>query len=175
MRLNGQIRLVCVFLSAVILASEALADEVLRITWPDGWEVRRPVEQGSVGTLQARDQLDGVARQTLQVTVVNIRSASKPIESSALRDLISRLRDAALRTSVETRIELMQLPDAQGYYFVASDRNYRGRDGEYRQMLEGVMLKWDCLINFTLLTNDAASAETRTMVRALAESKVENR
>ncbi len=110
----------------------------------------------------------------LNITAVNAVSAEKPIDSSSLTDLISRLRDLSLQSSVETTIELVPMAGAQGYYFVATDRNYRaGQEGQYRQMIEGVMLKAGYLINFTLLTNDAGSDAAKVIVAAVTNAKIE--
>ena len=162
------------FLAVAAISSGASAGEVLRISWPEHWEVRPPVDQGSVVRLQAREQREGTTRQMLNLTAVNTASADQRIESSSLTDLISRLRDLSLQSSVETSIEPVPMAGTQGYYFVATDRNYRaGQEGQYRQMVEGVMLKAGYLINFTLLTNDAGSDAAKLMVAAVTNARIE--
>ena len=162
------------FLAVAAISSGASAGEVLRISWPEHWEVRRPVDQGSVVRLQARGQREGTTRQMLNLTAVSTTSAEKRIDAASLTDLISRLRDLSLQSSVETSIEPVPMAGTQGYYFVATDRNYRaGQEGQYRQMIEGVMLKAGYLINFTLLTNDAGSDAAKVMVTAVTNARIE--
>ena len=162
------------FLAVAAISSGASAGEVLRISWPEHWEVRPPVDQGSVVRLQARGQREGTTRQMLNLTAVSTTSAEKRIDAASLTDLISRLRDLSLQSSVETSIELVPMAGTQGYYFVATDRNYRaGQEGQYRQMIEGVMLKAGYLINFTLLTNDAGSDAAKLMVAAVTNARIE--
>ena len=162
------------FLAVAAISSGASAGEVLRISWPDHWEVRPPVDQGSVVRLQAREQREGTTRQMLNLTAVSTTSAEERIDAASLKDLISRLRDLSLQSSVETSIELVPMVGTQGYYFVATDRNYRaGQEGQYRQMIEGVMLKAGYLINFTLLTNDAGSDAAKVMVTAVTNARIE--
>ncbi|MFL6619559.1 MAG: hypothetical protein ACJ8MH_13215, partial [Povalibacter sp.] len=61
-----------------------------------------------------------------------------------------------------------------GYYFVATDRHSSNAlIGNLRQLVEGVMLQSGYLINFTLRTNDADSPETKEMISALAEMRIE--
>ena len=163
-----------VFLAVAAISSGASAGEVLRISWPEHWEVRPPVDQGSVVRLQAREQREGTTRQMLNLTAVSTTSAEERIDAASLKDLISRLRDLSLQSSVETSIELVPMAGTQGYYFVATDRNYRaGQEGQYRQMIEGVMLKAGYLINFTLLTNDAGSDAAKLMVAAVTNARIE--
>ncbi len=165
------------FLAVAAISSGASAGEVLRISWPDHWEVRPPVDQGSVVRLQAREQREGTTRQMLNLTAVSTTSAEERIDAASLKDLISRLRDLSLQSSVETSIEPVPMAGTQGYYFVATDRNYRaGQEGQYRQyrqMIEGVMLKAGYLINFTLLTNDAGSDAAKLMVAAVTNARIE--
>ena len=167
-------RFALIVVLAVVSTSHARAEGTLKVAWPDNWEVRPPVDQGSVVRLQAREQREGTTRQMLNLTAVNTASADKRIDSSSLTDLISRLRDLSLQSSVETSIELVPMAGTQGYYFVATDRNYRaGQEGQYRQMIEGVMLKAGYLINFTLLTNDAGSDAAKLMVAAVTNARIE--
>lgn len=162
------------FLAVAAIASGASPGEVLRISWPEHWEMRQPVDQGSVVRLQAREQREGTTRQMLNLTAVSTTSAEKRIDAASLKDLISRLRDLSLQSSVETSIELVPMAGTQGYYFVATDRNYRaGQEGQYRQMIEGVMLKAGYLINFTLLTNDAGSDAAKVIVTAVTNARIE--
>jgi hypothetical protein len=158
----------------LLISVDALAEERLHIAWPAHWELRDPVRHGAVLRLQAREQDQGATLQLLDLTAVNTTSASKPVDPSSIRELAAQLRDAALKSAVESKIEIVPFKSAQGYYFVATDRSNRpASDDDYRQMVEGVMLQSGYLINFTLLTNDAASAETRKMIAALAELRID--
>jgi hypothetical protein len=154
-------------------ALSAVPSKVLQIPWPAQWEIRQPTRQDFALQLHAREYSGGSTLQLLDLTAVNIRSASKDVDLLSLRELALQLRDYAARSAAEEKIELTPFDVALGYYFIATDRNYRGADGEYRQMVEGVMLKSGYLINFTLLTNDANSAESRNMMSALSELQIE--
>jgi hypothetical protein len=145
----------------------------LTIVWPEHWEYRSPRRQGPAIHLQAREQNDGVTLETLDVTIIDARSAQKPITSESIKALASKLRDASLSTSIEKSIPLREFPNHRGYYFVASDAHLIGAAvGSFKQMIEGVMYESECLVNFTLLTNDASSVDAQGIVNALSELKL---
>jgi hypothetical protein len=151
-----------------------MAESRLHIAWPEYWEIRPPVTQGSALRLQARQLKEGATLQLLDITAVNTREASRPVDVGSIRILAERLRDATLPTAVESSIELTPFGSASGFYFVATDRNYRaGAVDDYRQLIEGVMLRSEYLINFTLLTNDASAAESREILQLLDELTID--
>ena len=166
-------RLLC-FLGGLTAASRDSDAELLHIQLPEHWELREPERQGSVLRLQAREQVQGATLQLLELTAVNTASAPKAIDPNSIRGLAAQLRDAALRSAVETKIDLVPLGTLQGYYFVVTDRRQqRASSADYRQMVEGVGLYSGYLINFTLLTDDAGSVDTRQMISALAQLRIE--
>ncbi len=147
----------------------------LHIDFPPQWEYREPVRRDSVLYLHARQQLEGTAAQRLNVSVIDTRAATKPVDSRSILGLVEKLRDVALQTSVESSIDVVPMDASQGYYFVATDRDYQPASGDddYRQLVEGVLLRSGYLINFTLLTNDADSVDTIEMISALAELRID--
>lgn len=106
--------------------------------------------------------------------MIDTRMATKPVDAQSIRGLAGKLRDATLRTAADSAISLISLGASQGYYFVATDRDHRNASGDdgYRQRVEGVMLRSGYLINFTLLTNDADSGDTKEMISALAQLRI---
>lgn len=140
----------------------------LQIRWPPNWEYRAPVRNGPVVHLQARENANGRSRQRLTITVIDTEAAQKPITKESIRDLAARLRDATLATAREKQIALAPFANADGFYFVATDRRYDpGRSDDYAQLAEGVLLRSGYLITFTLLSHDASSLATRQMITAL--------
>jgi hypothetical protein len=140
----------------------------LRLNWPADWEYRGPVRYGAVVILEARRQIQGETRQKLAMTIIDAEAASKPITRDAMKDLIGRLRDAVLATAREREIALEPLTGERGYYFTATDNAYdASKPGDYRQVVEGILLASGRLIHFTLLTNDARDRATRDMIAAL--------
>ena len=81
---------------------------------------------------------------------------------------VSGLRDVTLKTAKEKEIPLQKFTVAQGYYYTATDKN--PKPGEFTQLVEGVLVNQGYLINFTLLTNDAASPTAKAMIAALGLS-----
>jgi hypothetical protein len=161
-----------IFGAAAVAQPAQLVIEALHIAWPEHWELREPVRQGAVLRLQAREQNQGATLQLLDLTAVNTASASTVVDQDSIHELAAKLRDAALKSAVESKIELVPFTPVQGYYFVATDHRPASPDND-RQMVEGVMLHSGYLINFTSLTNDATSAETRKMIAALAELRID--
>lgn len=146
----------------------------MRIAWPQHWDLQLPERQGPALHLRARERLDGMIVQTLDITLIDTRAAQKPITQDSIEQLARSLRDASLSTSIEKNIPLQEFSSHRGYYFVASDAHFvAAKAGAYRQMLEGVMLVRGYLVNFTLLSNDAFSVNTQAMVDALGELKIE--
>lgn len=163
-----------IILLGCCLSQWAMAESRLHIAWPEHWEIRAPVTQGSALRLQARQQKEGATLQLLDITAVNTREASRPVNVGSIRILAERLRDATLPTAVESSIELTPFESASGFYFVATDRNHRvGAVDDYRQLIEGVMLRAGYLINFTLLTNDASAPESREILHVLDELTID--
>lgn len=79
-----------------------------------------------------------------------------------------------MRTATESGIDVVPLGTSEGYYFVATDRDHQPTSGNnYRQLVEGVFLRSGYLINFTLLTNDAGSMDTREMISTLKELRID--
>ena len=94
----------------------------------------------------------------------------KPITSESIKDLAGKLRDASLSTSIEKSIPLREFSNHRGYYFVASDAHFIGaKVNSFKQIIEGAMYESECLVNFTLLTNDASSVNAQQIVNALSE------
>ncbi len=161
------------FFACSALASEP-ASPLLRIDWPEHWEIREPQRQGPAVHVQARERIDGATMQILDVTIIDTHAAQKPITRDSIKELASELRDAALSTAIEKTIPLRDFANGRGYYFVASDARFvAARANSFRQIIEGVMLDEGYLLNFTLLTNDAEDAATRAMLDALASVSVE--
>jgi hypothetical protein len=141
---------------------------MLQITWPAHWEFRTPQRQGPAIHLQAREQKDGLTIQMLDLTLIDTRPAQKPITTESIKDLASKLRDAALSTAVEKSAPLQEFSDHRGYYFVLSEAHFvAAKKNSFRQIIEGVIFDQNYLMNFTLLTNDAASADAKQIVGAL--------
>ena len=164
----------CLLLASTWIASVAFGSdswqEVLRIAWPPHWEYRPLQRQGPAIHLQAREQSGELTLQRLDVTVVDARSAQKPITSESIKDLAGKLRDASLSTSIEKSIPLREFSNHRGYYFVASDAHFIGaKVNSFKQIIEGAMYESECLVNFTLLTNDASSVNAQQIVNALSE------
>jgi hypothetical protein len=148
--------------------------QALQIAWPPHWQYRAPQRQGPAIHLQAREQNDGITQQTLDITVVDTRSAQKTITSESIKDLAGKLRDATLSTSVETSIPLHEFGNHRGYYFVASDAHFiAAKKDSFKQMVEGVVLLDKDLVNFTLLTNEAAADNARSIVAALGDMQID--
>jgi len=163
-----------VVLLGCFLSTWVMAEARLHVAWPEYWETRAPVAQGPALLLQARLQKEGTTLQLLDITAVNTRAASRPVDVTSIRILAERLRDATLPTAVEDTIELMPLNSASGFYFVATDRSFRrGAVDGYRQLVEGVMLRSGYLINFTLLTSDSTAREAKEIMRVLDELTID--
>jgi hypothetical protein len=163
-----------IFAACLLLAfAQAHSEASLRIAWPDGWEIRPPTTQGSTLQLQARHRAGDQTSLLLHVIAVNVEAAARPIDAAAVKGLASQLRDAALRKSTEASIELVAFGKSQGYYFAATHRGGRHSDDEFRQAVEGVLLRSGYLINFTLHTDDVASADTKALLSALAELRID--
>jgi hypothetical protein len=147
----------------------------LHIAWPQHWELRTPERQAAALRLQAREQNLGVTRQILEVIAIDIRHATKAVDLTSVRDLVTQLRNATtLKSSVEKKIEVLPFQTPYGYYFTATDGSQQGASQSgYRQLVEGVLLKSGYLINFTLRTNNADNPETKKMISALAEMRIE--
>jgi hypothetical protein len=155
-----------------LLPSVVLSED-LTIIWPEHWEYRPPQRQGPAIHLRAREQKGGTTTQTLDITVVDTRAAQKPITSESIKALAGTLRDASLPTSIEKNIPLREFPNHRGYYFVASDAHFIGaKVNSFKQTLEGAMYESECLVNFTLLTNDTSSVDAQQIVNALSELKL---
>jgi len=159
-------------LTAILLTATVAAQE-LRGDWPAHWEYRQMQRQGPAIHLQAREQKDGQTLQTLDITAIDTHTAQKPITIASINDLACKLRDAALSTSIEKRIPMQEFSNHRGYFFLASDARFiAAKKNSFKQMIEGVMLHQNYLINFTLLTNDAAGSGAKQIMEALSEMKI---
>jgi hypothetical protein len=146
----------------------------LEIAWPKRWELRRPDRQDAALRIRAREQDGGATLQALDLIAVDTRSATKRLDANSVGQLAARLRDAILKTAVEASIDLRPIQSDSGFYFVATDSHYREDNARsFRQLVVGVLLRSGYLINFTLLTHDAHSPETKEMISALAEMRIE--
>ena len=156
------------------LALAAAVEHRLHIDFPPRWEYREPVQRDSVLYVHARLQREGATVQLLNVSVIDTRAATRSVDTQSILGLAEKLRDLALRTAVESDISVVPLASSQGYYFVATDRNHQSasRD-DYRQLVEGIMLRSGYLINFTLLTNDAGSTDAAEMISALTRLRID--
>src|SRR4051794_41116280 len=105
-----------------IAAAAESKDEVLQIleiTWPKRWELRRPGRQDAALRIRAREQDGGATLQALDLIAVDTRSAAKRVDLNSIGQLAARLRDATLETAVETRIDLRPITSDNGFYFIA--------------------------------------------------------
>jgi len=151
-------------LSVIAVAtSAATTASSLYIPWPAGWKVGATQGQKGVTFLAAR--FAGEGEQDLKVTAISVKEAKTPVTEASIHDLAEKLRDAAAKTAVDENISLKKFSASKGYYFSATDKN--PRPGDFTQLVEGVILNQGYLINFTLLTNDAAGKDATQMVDAL--------
>jgi hypothetical protein len=160
--------------AAIVFVATSASAQDLTIRWPDHWEYREPKQQGPAVYLQAREQVNGETLQRLEITAIDVRAAQKPITRESIKDLASRLRDAASATAIEKKIPLRQFASGRGYYFIATDRNFVGaKVNSFKQMIEGVMFGDGYLVSFTMLTNDAQSEDARLIVSAIGNFTIE--
>lgn len=146
----------------------------LHIGFPADWEYREPWTRESVLYFHARQQRAGATPQALRLSVIDASAAAGQVDSASLLDLVRRLRGAALPASRQERIDVVPLLASNGYYFVATGLNGDvARAYGHKQLVEGAMLVSGYLITFTLLTDDAASADTTQMISALARLRVD--
>ena len=119
---------------------------------------------------QARLQQADKTVQSLQITAINLQHGPKPATPESVKQLATSLRDELGKTAVEKTIPLQEFKSVKGYYFAATDS--KPKPGEFGQLVEGVILSEGYLINFTLLTHDAASKDTQAMVAALGQLSI---
>ncbi|HEY5808979.1 MAG TPA: hypothetical protein VIT67_13470 [Povalibacter sp.] len=163
---------IVLFLLVGISIAES-SNQLLEIPWPASWEYRPPNERGSVVYLEARQRQGDSTLQEVRISALSISTATQPVDAKSIHGLAERLRDAVLPTVTEESIDVLSL-SAVGYYFIATDRRHvSGHVGDYRQLVEGVMLRSEYLIHFTLLTNDATDASAKEILRALDQSTIE--
>lgn len=162
-------RMLTCSLIGVLLGSVAWSAEPrLELAWPDGWEYREPMTQGSVVRLQARQRIGDQTAQQLSMTVIDARAARQPVTLDSIKELAERLRSGAVANAQERSIPLQPMQTRRGYYFIATDKRHKAdAQTDFRQMIEGVMLHEDYVINFTLATDEASSEATQQMLRAL--------
>lgn len=153
-------------LALVTHTSASASQPVLHIEWPDGWEHREPQAKGSIVHLQARQRSGEQTLQQLSLIVVDARPAQAPISPSSIRELVDRLRDAALATTNEKSIPVHSMASGRGYYFVASPKR-SSVQADFLQQVEGVLLLKNYVIIFTLTTNDATDRDAVQMMAAL--------
>jgi len=151
--------------SMAFAASDPATGPGLYIPWPTGWQVGPYRIDKSVMYQSSKMQRNNETVQTLQVTAINVQHGPKPIGSDDLKQLADQLRDQTLTGAVEKSISVNPFKIAEGYYFAATDKHPKG--GEFTQLIEGVILNHGYLINFTLLTNDAAGKDATQMIDAL--------
>jgi hypothetical protein len=137
----------------------------LMISWPASWEHNATETSQAVLTVTGETHTDVDGPLLLKLTAINISAAPNPITAASVKQLAGQLRDHAAKTAVEAELPLVALEKAGGYYFTATDKDYR--PGEFKQMIEGVILNSDYLINFTVFTNSATSTESQSILMAL--------
>lgn len=160
----------------LLLIGTAIASDAtprLHLEWPESWEYRPAVERGSVVYLQARQRRDDHTVQHLRISIINTRLAQKAITPASVKDLVMQLRDATEHTPGEEQAPLRKLPNRDGYYFIAANTGGVMSSDSFKQYAEGAILHSGYLINFTLRTNDAGSAETGEMLNALDRVRIE--
>jgi len=154
------------FISSMAFAtSEPASGPGLYIPWPAGWEVGPYRIEKSVMYQSSRLQRKDETVQTLQVTAINVQHGPRPIAPADLQQLADQLRNQVQTGAVEKSITVNPFKTTQGYYFAATDKH--PKSGEFTQMVEGVILNQGYLINFTLLTNDAAGKDATQIIDAL--------
>ena len=142
----------------------------LHIPWPEGWQLTEPQIQQSAMHQNARLQKAGKTVIDLKLTAINLSHGPKPPDLATVKQLATNLRDAVAPTATEKNLPLQAFDKAQGYYFVATDK--QPKPGEFTQMMEGVILQDSYLINFTLLTNDIEGADAQAMASALNQLNI---
>lgn len=164
--------ILCVFLLlgvSVFSHAQALPKK-LAVPWPAGWQLQASQVKGNVLYEEAAQLGQGKEIQHVQITAMTL-VRSEPLNDKSLRDFAESLRDTVLKMASEKSIELKPFPHLRGYYFSATDKTIK--PNEYRQLIEGVMVINNCLVNFTLLTNDADGADAKTMVAALGRLEIQ--
>lgn len=137
----------------------------LYVPYPAGWQLREPLLRDNMLAYEARQRVGDKVVQHLQIAAISPPVGKPAPSSESLKQLAGNLRDFSLKTAKEKEIPLQKFATAQGYFYSTTDKN--PKPGEFTQMVEGVMLNQGYLINFTLLTNDAAGADAQAMVSVL--------
>jgi len=158
-------------LIAIVLPRIVCAEPLsLHIPWPVGWQIGEPRIDKSVMHQQPRQQSADKTVQSLQLTAINVQHGHKPPTPESVKHLAASLRDVVAKTAVEKSISLQEFKIVKGYYFAATDSQPKA--GGFKQLVEGVILGEGYLINFTLLTNDAAGVEAKAMIAALDQLSI---
>jgi len=162
---------VCLISSLLMFIGSAHANPLkLYVPYPTGWELREPLLRDNMLAYEARQQVNGKTVQHLQITAISPPQGKPAPNPETLKQLASGLRDVTLKTAKEKEIPLQKFTVAQGYYYTATDKN--PKPGEFTQLIEGVLVNQGYLINFTLLTNDAASPNAKAMIAALDQLSI---
>ena len=147
-------------------AAASAAAQGIYVIWPQGWQMQPLSRQGSALSVHARQMSASGVSQWLQITAVPVDASPHPVTPATLRQTVEKLRDSVAPTAAEGHIELQPFHRLQGFYFTMTDKHPTGQPNDYPQMIEGVFLSSGYLVNLTLLTRNASSAEATAMVNA---------
>jgi hypothetical protein len=88
-----------------------------------------------------------------------------------VRKFVKRARDKAVKWATTRHIDIVEIKGEHlaGYYFAAVDRN--SKPGEWKYITRGYAALEDLLLEFTILSNDAAQPEAAATLIMLQKAK----
>ncbi len=158
-----------ILLLLLLMTNIAVAGS-LHVDWPPGWEFRESARGDNLLVLHGRlRDDDGNTQYLLHLTTMKL-DAQQQEKSADIRSLAQALLDRIRHTAIEPDPVIRPLGKRNGYYFTLTDK--APKPGEFRQLLEAVLLEQGYLINVTLLGNDLQSKQGQAMLSALSSLSI---
>ena len=150
---------------------------VLRCEFPDGWkEEGRNVPEGLPATVTC--ERSGPFRGAFLLTVMWSPDNDPNFGSEEnARGVIRHMRDKLLASAVETELPLVAIQGTQGsgFYFAATDKNYKAGAGQYPVATSGALGADGLLLVFTVLSDGGNDPAVKEALAAVCQASLAKR